>query len=258
MRTMLTTTLATTAIVGSVVVGGSLVTAESGLFGHRGGEKKLETTAEVLDISTDELKIALEDSTIEEVIQSYGYADMEAFFEASIPVIEANLSEAGLRDEEIAEKIEHIIEHRDIKGDVRDALSTALGLSREEVKASIESGMTFEEILSEAGFADKAALHAAVAESLTAAWEAEGISEEDINDRLERLEKRSDKREDRRDSLEERAEQMGLSIDELREKFQEKRANGDFEGRKFHHGHRPFSDLEDSSDEDVDTEGQST
>lgn len=210
MNKLAVTTLATTAVVGSVLVGGSLVSAQTDEavdaegdasareFGKR-GEKRLEVASEVLGISADELRDQIEASSFEDVLADYGYEDRDAFFEATIPVLEERLAEKGLSEEEITEKIENLEERREVKADVSEVSAELLRLTREEVKEAREGGQTFEEILTEQGFADKEDFHAQVAAELETLWGDEGVSDEDIEDRLERLEDRKERREERRE-----------------------------------------------------------
>lgn len=196
MKTVTTAGLTSLAIAGTVLIGGAVVDAHNGSgekLGHR-----LDIAAEVLQVDVDALKAEIEDSSFEEVLAAYGHDSKEAFFEAAEPVLRERLAEKGLSEEEIDEKIANMQERREVKEDVTEVMAEVLGLSRDEAKAMKEAGQSWEDILAAQGFDSREALRDAVADSLTARWTDEGVSAEDIDDRLERLEDRRQHRKDHR------------------------------------------------------------
>lgn len=189
--------LAAIAVAGTVVIGGATVSAHGGgNMAGRFGDKKLEVAAEVLGVEKAELETKLESSTFEEVLAEYGYESDEAFQEAAEPIIRQNLADKGLSEEEINEKITNMAQRRAIHEDVEAVFEEVLGLSRDEVKALRDDDKSFQDILSDAGFADKDAFHEQVSTKLGELWTSEGIDADTIAERLERMENRSEHRRD--------------------------------------------------------------
>lgn len=183
-----------------VVVGAASFTAigasaQTGEEGEAGRHQRGEIVSEVLGVEKQELREAKQSGqTFEEIVTSNGFDSVEDFEAAMETAIREKLAEQGLSDEEIDEKIAIMQERKAVREDVRDTRQSVLGLSREEVKEKLEAGMSMDEILAETGFDDKQAVRDAVSGSLTELWSNEGVSEDEIEERLERLENRGDKR----------------------------------------------------------------
>lgn len=175
-----------------LVIGATTFTA-IGASAHPGGDVPAHqapgvVVSEVLGLSKDELKDAKDSGqSFEEIVASNGFESLEAFETEVESALRTTLAEQGLSEEEIDKQIVQHQEHRKLRQDIEAAHQSLLGLSREEVKAKLDGGMTMDEILAAAGFDSKDALHEAIAESLAQTWADEGVSQEEIDGRLERL-----------------------------------------------------------------------
>jgi len=192
-----TTLLGTGLIIGAAaftVIGASAHPGDGD--GNRNGRG--QTVSEVLGVTLDELKEAKDSGqTLEEIVTENGFESLESFESAMEDALRTKLSERGFTDEAIEEKIAAMQVRHEIKDDVSEARQTLLNLTREQVGEKKDAGMTFEEILAEAGYDSKDAFHDALTDSLGQTWADEGVDQETIDERLEQLEKRGQKRQHR-------------------------------------------------------------
>ncbi|MDX1765396.1 MAG: hypothetical protein R3313_00430 [Candidatus Saccharimonadales bacterium] len=185
-----------TALLGTGLVVGAVAFTVVGASAHPGDgdgvrHQRGENVSEVLGITVDELKEAKDSGqTLEEIVTANGFDSLEAFEAAMEESLRAKLAEEGLSEEEINEKVARMQERREIKEDVRSVHETLLGKTREELREAKEAGTSFEDILAEAGYEDREAFQAATAESLTQLWVDEGVDQDTIDERLERIENR--------------------------------------------------------------------
>ena len=96
-----------------------------------------------------------------------------------------------------------------------------LGLTTEEIRAEIESGKTMEEVILAQGHESIESFKEEVEKLVREKLAEEGLSEEEINERIERHEERREHRLEHRaenfdeDRFRERMEDKGLSEDEI-------------------------------------------
>lgn len=118
-------------------------------------------------------------------------------------------------------KIDH---KKGLVGEVKNIASEILGLSEEEAKAKIDSGMTMKDIIEEAGYTQESfrdAMHEKMSAEMTAKLEAlveEGkITEEEMMEKLEAIEEGQEwKQEMHEKVLAAQAELLDMSADELK------------------------------------------
>jgi len=187
-----TSLLATGLIFGAVVF---TVVGTSAHQEERDGLKKTgrggENVSQLLGISVDDLRAAKNDGqTLEQLVTANGFESLEAFKTAMEENFRAMLAEKGLSEEEIDEKVATRQDHRALREDIREARLSVLGLTHEQIREKKDSGMTYEEILVEAGYQDKDAFKIALSDALSQLWADEGVDQETIDERLETLENR--------------------------------------------------------------------
>lgn len=93
-------------------------------------------------------------------------------------------------------------------------VAEVLDVTVEELKDVKDSDTTFEEFVVEQGFADMDAFQTAVEDYLTEKWTEEGVSEEEIAERIANM---REKQEVKEAILDVRAQLLGVSVDELRD-----------------------------------------
>jgi hypothetical protein len=71
-------------------------------------DRKLELQAEILGISTEQLREELKTSTFDQVLKKHGFADRDAFRTAMIGKIKDELKKRGWSDE----KMQRVVEKR--------------------------------------------------------------------------------------------------------------------------------------------------
>lgn len=233
-----------------IISAGTVLAAENNTNrdnNHIGAQKqdKLENHAEILGLSSDELKTELESGkTLKEIIENSGltFEEFKAAIEDKITEDLIELVESGEITQEQADKFLQKIQNKDkMKGQRPERNDTnkkfgqrpnmnleqkaeILGISFEELKAELESGKKFHEIVESLGL-DKEEIHNRTMEQIASHLDelvTEGkITQEQADNRLEEMQNRHEKKQEETENrLIHQAEILGISVEELETELQ--------------------------------------
>lgn len=142
-----------------------------------------QVTTNVLGLERSEVKDLKESGqSFEEIVVAQGFSSVDDFQSAVEVELRAYLQEQGLTEAEIDEKFEARALRQEVREDRKAVMEQLLGATKDELKAE---GADKAAILEAAGFDSKDAFKEAVQAELESVWLEDGLSQDEIDSRLE-------------------------------------------------------------------------
>ena len=147
-----------------------------------------QVKTDVHGLERSEIKDLKQDGqSLEEIVIAQGFSSVDDFQAAVEVELRAYLQEQGLTEAEIDEKLEARSLRQEIREDRQAVVEQLLGATKEELKAE---GTDKTAVLETAGFDSKDAFMEAVQAELESVWTEDGLSQDEIDSRLENLSKK--------------------------------------------------------------------